>query len=316
MKSKILSAVLISACLFGLSGLNTTAKGEQKEHISLSGAFALYPMAVKWAGEFKKSHPNVTIDISAGGAGKGMADVLNGMVDIGMVSREVYSDEYKKGAHPISVAKDAVVAIVSASNPAIKEILYKGMKKGTGDQVWIYGNCKSWGQFLGNRRNTPIHVYTRSDASGAAEMWAKYFGKKQEDLNGVGAYGDPGITQAVQRDPLGIGFNNIGYAYDAKTKRPVKGIFVVPLDQNNNGKIDPWESFYGNLSQLSKAIATGRYPSPPARELYFVTKGKPQKKIVQEFVYWVLTKGQQYTYEAGYVPISKSKIKTEIKRVY
>lgn len=69
-----------------------------KGQLSISGAFALYPMTVKWAEEFRKIHPDVRIDISAGGAGKGIADALSGMVDIGMVSREIYQDEIKKGA--------------------------------------------------------------------------------------------------------------------------------------------------------------------------------------------------------------------------
>jgi phosphate transport system substrate-binding protein len=75
--------------------------------ISISGAFALYPLAVKWADEFKKENPGVKIDISAGGAGKGMTDVLSNMVDIGMVSREVYASEIEKGAFPVGVAIDA-----------------------------------------------------------------------------------------------------------------------------------------------------------------------------------------------------------------
>lgn len=65
--------------------------------ITLSGAWALYPMAVKWAAEFKKIHPKVRIDISAGGAGKGVADALAGSVDLGMVSRDINPAEVKKG---------------------------------------------------------------------------------------------------------------------------------------------------------------------------------------------------------------------------
>ena len=41
---------------------------ELKGTITLSGAWALYPMAVKWAEEFQKLHPKVRIDIGAGGA--------------------------------------------------------------------------------------------------------------------------------------------------------------------------------------------------------------------------------------------------------
>ncbi len=57
--------------------------------LSLSGAWALYPLAVRWQEEFQKSHPGTIVDVQAGGAGKGIADALTGIVDIGMVSREI-----------------------------------------------------------------------------------------------------------------------------------------------------------------------------------------------------------------------------------
>jgi phosphate transport system substrate-binding protein len=283
---------------------------------SISGAFALYPMTVKWAEEFRKINPDVRIDISAGGAGKGIADALSGMVEIGMVSREIYPDEIKNGAFPIAVTKDAVVAVVSELNPAINEILSKGLKKEAGNNIWITGKFTTWAQAFSVKSSSPIHVYTRSDACGAAEMWAKYYGKKQEDLLGVGVFGDPGLAQAVKRDPLGIGFNNIGYAYDAKTKQQVKGLKVVPLDINNNGKIDDDENFYNSMNDLIAAIASGKYPSPPARELFFVCKGNPKNnKVLTEFIRWVLSDGQKFVHEAGYIALPNEKITSEKKKL-
>ena len=47
--------------------------------------------------------------------------------------------------------------------------------------------------------------------------------KNRKIYLGVGVFGDPGLAQAVKKDPLGIGFNNIGYAYDATTKETGKG---------------------------------------------------------------------------------------------
>jgi len=279
--------------------------------ISLSGAFALYPLAVKWAEEFKKIHPKVRIDLTAGGAGKGMTDVLNGMVDIGMVSREVYPEETKKGALSFAVAKDAVVAVVNSSNPALKDILAKGLKKDAGNNIWITGKYKSWSQAFGIKSSAPMHVYTRSDACGAAEVWAKFYGKKQEDLQGSGVYGDPGLALAVKKDPVGIGYNNIGYAYDHTTKKQVSGITVVPIDLNNNGKIDPDENFYNTMEDIINAISKGKYPSPPARDLYFVTKGKPANKATAEFIRWVLTNGQKYVHESGYIGIPADKLAKE-----
>lgn len=301
--------------------LNLTYRNELKAQekvdgkITLSGAFALYPLAVQWADEFKKLHPGVKIDISAGGAGKGMTDALGGLVDIGMVSREVYPEEIKKGAYPFAVAKDAVVAVVNAANPAINDILSKGLKKEAVNHIWITGKYKSWAQALATSAKAPIHVYTRSDACGAAEIWAKYSGKKQEDLLGSGVFGDPGLALAVKKDPLGIGYNNIGYAYDHTSKKQVAGIRVVPLDLNNNGKIDPEENFYNTQEQIVQAIAEGKYPSPPARELYFVTKGKPQNKAVKAFIKWALTDGQKYVTPSGYICLPKEKLTSEISKL-
>ena len=87
-----------------VAGLNAHALTTETKHkqlkgrITFSGAWALYPMTVRWAEEFQKIHPAVKMDIGAGGAGKGMADCLAGVVDIGMVSREIYAEEVKKGA--------------------------------------------------------------------------------------------------------------------------------------------------------------------------------------------------------------------------
>jgi phosphate transport system substrate-binding protein len=301
--------------ILGISVNSVRAQEKVKGTISLSGAWALYPMAVRWAEEFRKIYPDVRIDISAGGAGKGITDALNNMVDMGMVSREIYPEEVKKGAFAIAVTKDAVVPVVNAANPAIDIILSKGLRKNAGNNIWITGMYKTWGQAFGIKSTTPIHVYTRSDACGAAEVWAKYFSKKQEDLLGSGVYGDPGLALAVKKDQLGIGYNNICFAYDSKTKKQLAGIRVVPIDLNNDGQITPDENFYDSMDDLITAIADGKYPSPPARELYFVTNGKPQKDLVIKFLSWVLTEGQKYVNESGYIKLSKEKVAEELKRV-
>jgi phosphate transport system substrate-binding protein len=316
MKKTIALSLIFSILLIVSQPIPSVGQEKLKGQLSISGAFALYPMTIKWAEEFRKIHPDVRLDISAGGAGKGIADALSEMVDIGMVSREINPEEIKKGAYPIAVTKDAVVAVVSEQNPVLNDILVKGLKKEAGNNIWITGKVKGWSQAFAVKSSAPIHVYTRSDACGAAEMWAKFYGKKQEDLLGVGVFGDPGLAQAVKKDPLGIGFNNIGYAYDATTKKQVKGLRVVPLDLNSNGKIDPDENFYNSMNDIIAAIASGKYPSPPARELYFVTKGSPKNnKLLTEFIRWVLTDGQKYVHEAGYIALPKEKIATELKKI-
>jgi ABC-type phosphate transport system substrate-binding protein len=160
-----------------------------------------------------------------------------------------------------------------------------------------------------------IHVYTRSDACGASETWAKYLGNyKQEDLKGTAVYGDPGLSEAVIKDALGIGYNNIGYAYDTKTGEQLAGLRVIPIDINENGKIDNDENFYDKKATLVQAIAEGRYPSPPARDLYLATKSK-FSGISKEFVRWILNDGQKYVDDMGYIKLPNEKIEQQLNKL-
>jgi len=313
---KIITLTFLFAILIGLPIQIQAQSKELKGQISLSGAFALYPLAVKWAEEFRKLHPKVKIDISGGGAGKGITDALAKVVDLGMVSRELKPEEIAKGAWFVAVAKDAVVPTINAKNPKLKELLAKGITQEAATKIFVTGESKTWGNVLGIQSNIPIHVYNRSDACGAGETWAKFLGnKKQEDLLGTGVFGDPGVAAAVQKDPIAIGYNNIAYAYDLKTKRPNSGILVLPIDVNKNGKIDAAENFYSTSNQLITAIAQGKYPSPPARDLYLVSNGKPTNPVVKAFLKYILTVGQKYNVPNGYISLPKSKLNNGIEKL-
>lgn len=84
---------------------------------------------------------------------------------------------------------------------------------------------------------------------------------------------------------------------------------------NENGTIDENENFYNKLDQILAAIADGKYPSPPARELYLVSKGKAKKQVTLDFIKWVVTKGQAFVPESGYVPLAKSKLEEEATKL-
>jgi phosphate transport system substrate-binding protein len=235
-----------------------------------------------------------------------------------MVSRGINEAETAKGAWPIAVAKDAVLPTINDKNPVLADLQKKGMTKDNLTQIFVTGKITSWYTSLGKvdaKGQGKINVYIRSDACGAGEMWGKYLGKNQEGLNGVGVFGDPGVSDAVKKDVLGVGYNNVIYVYDIKTRKTFPGISVIPIDVNANGKIDKEEDFYGSLDTLMEAIKDGRYPSPPARDLYFVSKGKPTNEVAVAFMNWVLTDGQKFVNESGYVQLPAEKIKSEMGKL-
>lgn len=303
--------LLTSACS---PKATSSGSGDMKGTLTISGAFALYPMMTRWAEEYQKVYPGVQFDISAGGAGKGMADALSSAVDIGMVSRDVTAEEEAKGAYWIAVTKDAVFPVVNTQNPVLTDLMKTGLSQEAFTGIFITGDIKTWGQAIGKPEITDeIHVYTRSDACGAADTWAKYLGSKQEDLLGVGVFGDPGLLDAVVTDPLGIGYNNLNYAYDMASGEAVKGAAILPIDVSGNGQIDP-DEVLTTKGEAVAAVADGKYPSPPARVENLVTKGKPEG-LTQAFIQWILTDGQKYLEEAGYIPLPSDQMDASLQKV-
>ena len=315
---KIIVLVFVVSIIVGLCGCKNKDESNAKTSsvfqgtIRISGAWALYPMMVKWGEEFSKIHPKLRIDISAGGAGKGIADTLAGLVDVGMVSRDIKQEEVKLGVLYVPVVKDAVFPTMNAKNPVFQYLSKKGTKKSTFVDLWVNGKTLHWGEIAGTDSKEKVQVYTRSDSCGAAETWAKYFdGKTQEDLKGTGVYGDPGVADAVKKDTFGIGYNNLNYAFDAKTGLPVAGIQIVPVDINGNGRIDPEEDL-STKEKAMQSVVKGVYPSPPARDLYVVVKTKFNDPT-KSFVKWILTEGQKYAGEVGYIGISEQQKQEALK---
>jgi len=306
---KLITATVALLMLTGIVGAVTA--DDLSGRLSLSGAWAIYPLAVKWGEAFEKIHPKVRLDISAGGAGKGMADALSGAVDIGMVSREIDKAEKAKGALPIFIARDGVFATISANNPSFDSIQSKGIKRDVLVDIYVSNTVTTWKQAVGGP-NAPIHLYTRSDACGAASAWAATLGKyKQDNLKGIGVYGDPGLLEAVRRDRLGLGYNNLSYIFTGD--HITRGIGIVPIDANKNGKVDPDERI-DSRDKAYKEIAAGRYPG--ARREFFVTKGKPNK-LTREFIEFALSDTGIRILEdvGGYVKLSKTERQDQVNKI-
>ncbi len=298
-------SVLLSACGTAPEApQSASGQDELSGTISISGAFALYPMMTVWAEEFQKLHPDVQFDVQGGGAGKGMTDTIAGAVDIGMISRSIKPEEESQGIFWVSVTKDAVFPIISEANPVKDQLLRKGIPQEMFTRIFISGEIKTWGEVIGDPAvKDEIHVYTRSDSCGAGEMWSKFSGgSAQDELKGIGINGEPAMVDTVLKDPLGIGYGNLNSIFDLSSGNMVTGILVPPIDINTNGQADAEEA-YKVKEDAFNAVANGTYPSPPARFENLATKGKPTG-LALAFIKWILTDGQQYLEQAGYVPLT------------
>lgn len=94
---------------------------------------------------------------------------------------------------------------------------------------------------------------------------------------------------------------------------PVSGAIVLPVDVDEDGQADP-EEILETKAEAVEMVATGKYPSPPARALNLVTNGEPSG-LAQTFMAWILTDGQEFVGEAGYVRLSDAQLASELEKV-
>ena len=117
----------------------------------------------------------------------------------------------------------------------------------------------------------------------------------------------------MQKDKWGIGFNNLAYAYDPQTHRPQESLAAFPIDSDMDGRISDLEACYDTKEKLVHAIEEDIFPTPPARDLYFVTKGAPKDSASLGFLKYILKEGQRFNEPAGYVQISGKQLSENAK---
>ncbi|MEI6948400.1 hypothetical protein V9K67_14485 [Paraflavisolibacter sp. H34] len=285
---------LFSLLLLSASFTRPDPKPQLKGTITYSGTRFLYPLVEKWAEEFSKAHPGVHFTLSRG-TGK--------VADIEASAAPVKVKDSARGQYTV-VSRFVLVPVINEKNPQLASLQQKGLSKE--DLYRLYfgkespsGGAQSASPQAAANPWAPVKVYARGACASAT--FSDHFGKKIKDLNNLDASisDDKVLLQKVLSDSLALGYNNLGFVYDLRTRKQQQGIRVVPIDLDGNGRIDPKENFYDNLDQLIRRKEKEPASLPPVGDLTLIYKG--ERPEVKAFVEWVRTKGQAYNHAYGFL---------------
>ena len=120
--SLVLGVALVLGC--GGGGDDSSGGGESSSIIRVEGSDTMVNLAQAWAEEYNKVHPDVSIQVSGGGSGVGIAGLIDGVTDIANSSRKMKEKELDRaeentGKKPVEfvVARDALAIYVHNENP-------------------------------------------------------------------------------------------------------------------------------------------------------------------------------------------------------
>jgi phosphate transport system substrate-binding protein len=269
---------------------NSSVSKSSANYIENKGSDTIVNLALAWAEKYQTDHPNISISVTGGGSGTGIASLVNGTVDIANASRKIKEEEVAEaksnGVDPVEhiIARDAIAVIVNPGNP-VSELTLQQISD-------IYsGKYSNWQEVGGEDR--PIVRLSRETNSGThvyfLETVLRLGSKEDKTLFSMDTLLLPsseGIISEVRDNPNAIGYDGLGYVPDdlkmIAIAKEEGGAYVLPSIDTVNDK--------------SYAVA---------RDLYMYTDGEP-KGIVKEYLDWILTdEAQLIVADLGFVPVLK-----------
>jgi phosphate transport system substrate-binding protein len=275
--------------------------------ITISGAYAMAPIMQVWMTEFQKSHPYVKFKMDVNGSGQGLKELLAGKVDLAMISEKI--PRLKDTLLWISpVARLGIVPVMSAKNPYLKTIMEKGISKE--DLVSLFSGNKTitWGELTGTSGKDPVKIYMRGDTSGATATLAKYLSINVSQIHGIPVKGETELINQVKSDPLALSYCNFIYTFDPARQVFLDDLKVVPINLTGKEKPEGTQKIFDTYEHLQRAMWLGKYPSALIRDLNLVSKGKPRTREMVDFIYWIITDGQRFIADNGYIELHSSEV--------
>jgi len=254
------------------------------------GSDTMVNLALAWAEAYHALHSEVSVSVTGGGSGTGIAALLNGTVDIANASRAIKSEELvdaeKRSIFPkeFVVAKDAIAVVVHPSNP-IDQLTLEQISA-------IYsGQIDNWSELGGEDR--PIVRLSRETNSGTHVYFLKIvlrLGKKDNKTlfspDTLLMQSSEGIIVEVSQNPNAIGYDGLGYVTDDMK------VLAVAVSADS-----PY------VLPSAATVNDGSYPI--ARDLYMYTPGEPNG-AVKDYLEWVRLslEAQAIVTQLGFVPVT------------
>jgi phosphate transport system substrate-binding protein len=318
--------------------------GRAASLINGAGATFPYPMYSKWFDAYHKLHPDVEINYQSIGSGGGIRHVTEGTVDFGatdgpMTDEQLKQFSEKRGAAVLHFPTVLGADVACYNIPGITEELnftpealaaiFLGKITKWNDPELVKANPKS------KLPGSDIVVIHRAEASGTTYVWVDYLSKVSPEWKtkvgtatsvnwpvGLGAKGNEGVSGQIKQTPNSIGYIELIYAVQNKlTYGRVKnsaGAFVkadlASVTAAAAGVKEMPEDF---RVSITNAAGMAAYPISSFTWLLIPSKisDGAKKKILTDFLHWMLTDGQNMTEALNYARLPKPVVAKEMKAI-
>jgi phosphate transport system substrate-binding protein len=319
----ILCIVSFTCCAFAETQLNG------------AGATFPYPMYSKWFNEYHNLHSDIQINYQSIGSGGGIRQVTAGTVDFGASDGPMTDEQIAQSKIKLLHVPTVLGSVVPAYNiPGVTQEV-----KFTPDILAgiFTGKISNWSDPAIAKVNPEIKfpsqsitVVHRSDGSGTTYVWTDYLSKISPEWQGttgkgtsvkwpvgVGGKGNEGVAGMIRQLPGSLGYIELIYAVQNKimygSVKNSSGQFIKASLESTTAAAAGVKMPADFRVSITNSPAKTAYPIASFTWLLVPTNPADQNKgkVLKDFLFWMLDKGQTMTEALSYAPLPKEVVEKE-----
>ncbi len=280
------------------------AENKTTEPIIITGTKFTYPLIEKWIVEYAKVNPNANIKLAT-------KIVTSQTVDLNIIAHQPKQEELNESQEIIYAGRYALLPVTNTKNPLLTTFTKKGLNKKEIDKLF-FEVIDYDAEPIKEKPKFKATIYSRENKSCASTALAGYFGHQSSEIRGKKVLGDDiYLLSAIQKDTVGLTYNNLGYLYDTNSRRLKNGIALLPLDLNKSTK----EILTGNLDFVIDVLEKNRIETIPVEKIGFIYSKQTSRKEISDFLKWILTDGQKFNHEKGFLNLEKTSLTEQTNKL-
>ena len=338
--------LILALALLGIScedSERTQAAAPPADQVLINGAGATFPYPIysKWFNEYHRKFPQIQINYQSIGSGGGIRQVIEGTVDFGATDGPMNDEQLKQAKTKILHFPTVLGAVVPAYNlPGVTQEINFTPEALAG--IFL-GKITKWSDPELKKANAGVNlpdknivVIHRSDGSGTTYVWVDYLSKVSPEWKskvgvntsvnwpvGLGGKGNEGVAGLIKQTPNSLGYVELIYAIQNKmlygkvrnsAGTPVKAD-LASVTAAAAGAVKTMPADF--RVSITNAAGQDAYPISSFTWLLIPSKIQDQakKKVIREFLQWMLTDGQNMVETLSYAKLPKEVVAMEQKAI-
>lgn len=277
---------------------NKASENKSNYSFSIGCSEDLHILTQSWVNGYNLIEPDISINLSTEAGEKG----------IQILTRKELSNKKELQTWHMVIGKKVFVPIINTNNPIFGDLTQQGITDHDLRNLLAVGQQES-----ASTGKISTNFYLPNDPE-ILELLSAYLKLEVDGFKANLAGSEDEVINAIQNDVNAIGFCSLEAVIVQDRKGFRNNISLVPIDKNNNGRLDYFEKIYGSLDEFLRGVWIGKYPNQLIESIYAssaTTPGDDEKT----FLKWVITDGQSELLNNGLVYLTGAEAKKGLELI-